>query len=289
MSQAEIVKSPIINVVWSATEAGQAPAQSNGNGNGHGPSPRRPSTTQRIGSPPIEAIAPRPVEAITTFAWTNTPVALIEEVELSRELDPRLVMLRAPGSAQARSYRLLQHRLFAKADPRVIAVTSAEPGEGKTTCAANLALALSEAALSRVLLVDANLVRPGLADLFGFEPADSFMGKLLRSEDAAPPFNVASVGGIGLQLAAVPASVARGKRLDRLLFSEALRALRSAYDYIVIDTASVLESADVNSVSQCADGVVIAARAGKSKKSSHSRAIRQLEPALVVGSVLLDV
>ena len=292
MSQAEIVKSPIINVVWSANDANQTPPRSNGNGNGNHHGSRHPSVTQRIEplpQQPVEAIVPRPAEAITTFAWTSTPVALVEEVELQQKLDPRLVALGAPGSVQARSYRLLQHRLFAKGDPRVIAVTSAEPGEGKTTCAANLALVLSEAALSRVLLIDANLARPGLADLFGFEPSDSFMIKLLRSEDAAPPYGVASIGGIGLQLAALQSAATDGKRLDRALFSDALRGLRSIYDYIVIDTASVLESADVNSVAQCADGVVLAARAGKTRKSSLSQAIRQLEPAVVVGSVLLDV
>ncbi len=287
MSQAEVGKSRIIDVVWNPNDANQALAKSNGHHRGS-----RLTTTQRLDAvppKPVTAIAPRPAESITTFAWTTSPVELIEEVTLPRPLDPRLAVLGAPGSAQARSYRLLQHRLFAKGNPRVIAVTSAESGEGKTTCAANLALALSEAALARVLLVDANLVRPGLGDLFGFEPSDSFMVKLLRSEDAAPPFAVASIGGIGLQVAALHPAVAHGKRLDRALFSEALRALRSTYDYIVIDAASVLESADVNSVSQCADGVVVVARAGKTRKNRLARALRQLEPALVVGSVVLDV
>jgi Mrp family chromosome partitioning ATPase len=288
MSQAEIFKSHIIDVVQSPSPANGAEVESKA----HQPRPRPASITQRIEAParpPVEAIAPRPVEAITTFAWASTPVTLIEEVELPQELDPRLVMLQAPASAEARSYRLLLHRLFAQGDPRVIAVTSAEPGEGKTTCAANLALALSEAPLSRVLLVDANLTRPGVADLFCFEPSDSFMIKLLRSEDSSPPFGVASIGGSALQLAAVVPSTSEGKRLDRVLFGEALRGLRSAYDYIVIDAASVFESADVNSVGQCADGVVVATRAGKSKKSKVARAIRQLEPARVIGSVLLDV
>jgi len=251
MSQAEIVKTRIISVV------------------------------------PTRAEAPAP-ETITTFAWTTLPVTVVEEVELGQRLDPRLVTLSAPGSAQARSYRLLKHRACAKGDPRVIAVTSAEAGEGKTTCAANLALVLSEESLSRVLLIDANLARPGLAQLFAFEPADSFMTKLLRSEDAAPPYAVASIGGARLQLAAIHPLMAQGKRIDRALLSEALRELRSTYDYIVIDTASVLESADVNNVCQCSDGVIVTARAGKSRKRSLARAIDQLQPATVIGVVLID-
>lgn len=287
MSQAEVFKSSIINVVQGPSHANGAPSESTA----HQARSRQPSVTQRIepqAQPPVQAITARPVEAITTFAWATSPVALIEEVERLPQLDSRLVLLGAPSSPQARSYRLLRHRLFAQGDPHVIAVTSAAPGEGKTTCATNLALALSEAALSRVLLVDANLTRPGIADLFCFEPSDSFMIKLLRSEDSAPPFGVATIAGISLQLAALSPNITQGKRLDRALFGEALRGLRSAYDYIVIDTASVLESADVNSAAQCADGVVMATRAGKSRKSWVSRAIRQLEPARVIGSVLLD-
>jgi len=263
MSQAEIVKSPIISVV---------PSKPNGaNGaNGH------------------KTTAAWPAEAITTFAWNSSPISVIEEVELTPQLDPRLVTLLSPSSAEAQAYRLLEHRLYAKTNPRVIAVTSAEPGAGKTTCAANLALVLAEAPLARVLLIDTNLLRPGVADLFGYEPADNLMTKLLIHEDAAPPYAVASMSRSSLQLAALRQDSGRGKRLDRALFSEALRALRSAYDYIIIDTASALESADVNSVSECADGVVMVARAGRSRRGKIRRAIEQLAPASVLGTVLLD-
>jgi Mrp family chromosome partitioning ATPase len=253
MSQVEIVKNRIIDVV--------------------------PFTRQEP--------APQP-QTITTFAWTTLPVSVVEEVQLPEQLDPRLVALIQPDSAQARSYRLLQHRLFAQGDPRVIAVTSANPGEGKTTCAANLALVLSEETLSRVLLVEANLVRPGLADLFCFDPSDSFMTKLLRSEDATPPHAVASVSGIRLQLAAVHPDLARGKRIDRALLAEAVRELRSSYDYIVFDTAAVPESADVNSVCVCSDAALVVARAGRSRRSELVRAVDQLKPASVAGVVLLD-
>jgi len=262
MSQAEIVKHAIISVV---------------------PSPA--SGASRNG---LQSVPTRPAEAITTFAWNGSPVSIIEEVELEPHLDARLVTLTAPDSPRAQSFRLLEHRLRAKGTPQVIAVTSAEPAAGKTTCAANLALVLSQSALSRVLLMDANLQRPGVADLFGFTPADSLMTRLLRNEETRPPYAVASVSGCSLQLAALHRGTAPGKQLDRALFGEALRSLRAAYDFIIIDTASVLESADVHGVSQCADGVVLVARAGKTRTSALSRALQQLEPATVLGTVLLE-
>jgi Mrp family chromosome partitioning ATPase len=275
MTQAEILKSRIIDVQ-------QTTAEILPNRNGHG------SSGAQRSSPAAIALREQPVNAApTTFVWSS-PVTLVEEVALPTALDARLVVLRAPGSKQARSYRLLQHRLLAKGDPRVIAVTSAGPGEGKTTCAANLALVLSEATLSRVLLVEASLPRPAFADMFGFEPAGSFMIEMLRSEQVSAPLAVASVGGIGLQLAALHPAAVQGKRLDRALFQATIDRLRGTYDYIVVDTASVFESADANNVSQCSDGVVVVARAGKSRRGTLQRAVDQLQPANVVGTVLID-
>lgn len=271
MPQPDVVKSRIVDVDWSPAPDLPPPEPARVVASSHA------ITTQRI-----------PAEVIAKFAWTAPPVVLMEEVELPALPDPRLVVLREPSSAQARSYRLLEHRLFALGDPRVITVTSAEPGEGKTTCASNLALVLSEETGARVLLVDANLPRPGIGDLFGFEPSDSFMIKMLRSEEAAPPHAVASVSGVRLQLAGLHPSVTRGKRLDRMLFGSAMHELRRSFDYIVIDAASVLESADANSVSVCSDGVIVAARSGKSRKSSLSRALDQLKPSRVLGTVLVD-
>ncbi|HEX6767497.1 MAG TPA: CpsD/CapB family tyrosine-protein kinase [Polyangiaceae bacterium] len=202
--------------------------------------------------------------------------------------DRRLVMLREPESPRARSYRLLQHRLLTRSDPRVIAVTSAEPGEGKTTCAVNLALSLAEETMARVLLVDANLRRPSLGSLLGFEPSESFVGRMAEYRDATPPYSVAAIMGTRLQVAALPATVPADARLDRMLFAVALNELREVFDYVVIDTSSVLESADADVASECADGVIMAVRARKSKKGALRRAVEQLAPVRVLGTVLLD-
>jgi Mrp family chromosome partitioning ATPase len=242
--------------------------------NGQGP------TGLALWSPPVST-------AITTRAWPSK-VFVLDEVELPARADARLVMLREPESERARSYRLLQHRLLARSDPRVIVVTSAEPGEGKTTVAVNLALALADETMARILLVEANLRRPALAKLFCFEPGESFVGRMAEHREVVPPYSVAAILGTRLQIAALPSSVAPDARLDRLLLGEAIGDLRDAYDYIVIDAASVLESADTDVVAECADGVIVAARSRKSRKNALRRAVRELSPATVFGTVLLD-
>lgn len=236
------------------------------------------------------ALLARPVmttTAIVSRDWAPSGTVVVEAVDLPESLDPRLTVLRDPTSVQARSYRLLQHRLAVQGNPRVVAVTSAKRGEGKTTCATNLALTLAEASSARVLLIEASLARPELGHLFGFEP-NSFMEHLVQRLDSAPPYPVAAVCGSRLQVAALKSTPHHSFRLDGRLLQTAIRSLRHCYDHIIIDAPSVLESADVDAVGASVDGFVIAARVGKSSKSHLRSAVSQLYPAKVFGVVLLD-
>jgi Mrp family chromosome partitioning ATPase len=220
-----------------------------------------------------------------TFA---TPLIDVQYAPLPGSLDPRLVILREPDSDRARGYRLLRHVLLAQSDPRIVAVTSALPGEGKTTCALNLALAMAEDALTSVLLVEANFRRPALGQAFHFVPSRSLVEETTRFTGLGPPYPVVSISGSRLHVAALPPTPLSGKRMDRTLIGVALNDLRDAYDYIVIDAASVLESGDVDVVAECSAGVILTTRAGRSSRSATRRAIAQLAPAPVFGTVLID-
>jgi Mrp family chromosome partitioning ATPase len=227
-------------------------------------------------------------EGALVLRGASNPTIGLEPVTLPEVLDDRLVMLREPGSARARSYRLLRHRLLSQTDPRVIAVTSARPGEGKTTCALNLALSLAEDTMMRVLLLEANLRRPALGQILAFEPAESLVENITRFTDVGPPYPVAAISGTRLHVAGLPQTPLPEARLDRTLFSVALFDLRNAYDYIVIDAGSVLESADADVIGECSSGIVMTARAGRSRVRDLRSAIHQLAPTPILGTVLLD-
>ena len=101
-----------------------------------------------------------------------------------RPLD-RLVTLRAPHSPAAEAYRLLGSNVeFASIDApvRSILVTSSGPGEGKSVCAANLAIVLAQAG-HRVLLVDGDLRDPDIHNLFNV-PNGAGLTDLLRDGEA---------------------------------------------------------------------------------------------------------
>jgi Mrp family chromosome partitioning ATPase len=219
---------------------------------------------------------------------SRAPRVIVEQVAASADPDRRCVLLREPASAQARSYRLLRHRLLAQSDPRIVAVTSARSGEGKTTCAINLALAIAEETFAKVLLLEANPRRPVLASVFGVTAFSASGTERMGVSDGTQRHKVFAFGGTRLHVASAAHCVVESGGLDRMLLHVAVRELREAYDHLVTDTAAALESADADVVCECADGVVLAARAGQSRVGWLKRTMDQLTPATVCGVVLID-
>ena len=87
----------------------------------------------------------------------------------SRRSRRSVVTLSQPNHPAAEQYRVLRYRLecLAKAGIKALAFTSPQSGEGKTTTAVNAALALGKGGRNRVVLVDADLRRPGVATMLG--------------------------------------------------------------------------------------------------------------------------
>jgi receptor protein-tyrosine kinase len=79
-----------------------------------------------------------------------------------------------------------------------------------------------------------------------------------------------------------------GTRLDRFILGVALSELRSEFDYIVVDTSPALDSADANAVAENVDGVIVVARAERSRQRRIKRAINQLGTTPLLGITLLD-
>jgi Mrp family chromosome partitioning ATPase len=232
----------------------------------------------------VHVSAPVPVAPRSTQVW-------VASHRLADDPDTRLIMVRAPDSAAAASFRVLRHRLAERGDPRVIAVTSAGPKEGKTTCAVNLALALGECGRARVLLVEANLRSPSLAPLFGFMPPQCFSVQMHKhKEKPTEGWSVVEVVNEYLHVLAVEPSDRGRPLLDGPAFAIAIEMLSQAgYDYIVVDTPPVLGAADVNLIEESADGVLFTAWARTTSSRTLRRAVDQLAPAKLLGVTLLDV
>ena len=181
-----------------------------------------------------------------------------------------------PHGPRSEAYRQLRTNLqFIDVDnpPRVIAVTSALPGEGKTTTAINLAAALAEAG-NRVCLVETDLRRPTLARSLGLVGDVGFTTVLIGK---TPVESVLQNAGRNL---AVLTSGPLPPNPSELLLSEQAKALIASIaeqvDFVILDTPPLLPVADGAEMAIIADATVLVHRAGKTTHDQVQRAVQVL-------------
>jgi polysaccharide biosynthesis transport protein len=237
-----------------------------------------PSGTQlaRVSVPSVAAEIAPAVISPTSFA-------------LSEAIDPCLAILLNNAAERAASFRALRRRLAEKNDPRVILVTSAQDDEGKTTCAANLALAMAESGRVRVLLVEANLRRPKLAKILGFQPSQCLLAQLAtHRERPTMPWRTTEIQPIGLHVLALAPDAPTDGVLHGPTFSTATAGWRLTFDYVVVDGPAVLSSCDASIIHDSMDAVVVVARSGVARNRTLRRALDQISTDKVAGLVLMD-
>jgi Mrp family chromosome partitioning ATPase len=205
-------------------------------------------------------------------------------------LDPRLTLVLDPDSERSASFRVLRHHLLEIGRPQVVIVSSAQAGDGKTTVALNLALALAECGRAKTLLVETHVRRPQFTEVFKFVPPWCFAEQLAaHRHQPTMPWSLIDIPQLWLHVAAINPRIALTQLLDGPAFAIAMERLRLAgYDHIVVDAPPVLGSADVNLMADAADSVVFAVRSRRSTTRDLRRAIDQLGGHKVAGTVLLQ-
>jgi len=192
---------------------------------------------------------------------------------------PNILRGEVPGMAEG--YRKLQARLsfsLKATNSTVVLVTSASPGEGKTTTAANLAAVMAESS-RRVLLLDGDLRRPSLHKFYSF-PNTAGLSAAFLAPEIEPPFTPWLHEKLALlTTGAVPPNP------PELLASERVHAvmdmLRKQFDVIVIDTPPILSVSDTSLWLSMADGVVLVARGGKTRRGALAAAAAAVQSSHV--------
>jgi succinoglycan biosynthesis transport protein ExoP len=210
--------------------------------------------------------------------------------ETAKSESPVLVTYARPKSEAAEAYRSLRTSILLSsfgAPPKVILVTSALPQEGKTTISANSALVLAQRG-DRVLLIDADLRRPGIDKLFGFRSRGGLSTLVTggdKFEDVVVPFT--AVPNLWI-LPAGPIPPQPAELLGSTVMKDYIARWRNEFDHVVIDTPPCLSVTDAVLLSPEADRVILVARAGKTTKIALRRACDLLSQvnAKVMGVVL---
>ena len=208
-----------------------------------------------------------------------------------------MATLQKEYSVLAESFRVtLTSILFAGHNgtrPRSLVVTSAAPGEGKSTVVSNLAIALAEIN-QRVLLIDADTRRPRIHTIFDL-PNDRGLVTLLRENK---PLTECDLAGLVQQtrisnlyaLTAGPFMAGSTNLLYSDYLGEILEWFESAFDMVLIDTPPMLQMPEARVIGRLVSAVVLVLRSGQTTRDAAQAALQRLheDGTLVLGTILND-
>ncbi len=184
------------------------------------------------------------------------------------------------------AYKSLRTNLmFSGEDVKAVVITSCTPNEGKTSVSINLACSLAEAG-KRVLYIDADMRRSVVVGRYKMANATFGLSHYLSGQKKLEEvLNQTNLDGMNMIVAGIvppnPSELLEGKR-----FADLIRAARSTYDYIIIDTPPVGSVIDSAIVARQCDGVALVVASGEISYKFAQKVMSQLELA---GSKLLGV
>ena len=196
-------------------------------------------------------------------------------------IDPRMP---AMSREQYRRVAAVLHDSQAANRTQVVMVASAVAGEGKTLTAANVALTLSNSYRKRVLVIDADLRRPALHQVFRIETAHGLADGLNSSGEAK-----IIVRQVSPMLSLLPAGRPISDPMAGLI-SQRMRRLveeaRELFDWVIIDTPPLMLLPDANLLASMADGALLVVRAESTPYPMVKRAMEAIGRARILGVIL---
>ena len=231
-----------------------------------------------------EGAAEEPIE-------TDAPIDQFRQFQQLRVMvspQSHLVSVTDKDSLAAEKFRFLAVRLRQMRQVRNlkrVLITSSVPKEGKSTVAANLACALGRRVRQRTLLIDGDLRRPSLSNLFSLGKIPGLCEWL--QGDSGPAESIYHLEDVGVWI--LPAGSTPRNPLELMQsgrLSVLMNQLSTWFDWIIIDSPPVLPLADTSVWARLADGVLLVTRQGTSEKRQLQRGLEVIERTKLIGAIL---
>jgi capsular exopolysaccharide synthesis family protein len=211
---------------------------------------------------------------------TGLPIlGRIEQFGRLRNAREQLQAANRPRSTIAEAYRAartnLSYAIDLGRDRRLILITSPGPGEGKTTTTANLAVVFGLAG-HRVCVMDTDLRRPTIHKVFGVDNSKGLTTLLLSREPDIDRTLVRSLYTNVTVLPSGPLPPNPSELLGSARMQEILDGLRERFDVVLMDSPPALVVTDASVLGMLADGLLIVARAGKTRTGELRATITEL-------------
>lgn len=210
------------------------------------------------------------------------------------KIDPHIVAYFDPSSPIAEQYRILRTNLLAIEKPqipKILAVSSAIHGEGKTVTSINLAITFAQDLNKKsILLVDADLRKGTMSKDLGLKPDKGFSDIL--SNGASPDEALLNIGIDNLHI--LPSGNRPHNPVELLSSPKArqiINEFRNKYDYVIFDCPPVIPVTDTGVLGPLCDGVVMVLQAGRTQRGVivHAQDRLQAVRARVLGYVMTNI
>jgi succinoglycan biosynthesis transport protein ExoP len=207
-----------------------------------------------------------------------------------------LASLRDPASTIAETYRSIRTNLqfsLLDSDRRVLIVSSASKGEGKSSTVSNLAVVLAQSGKS-VIVVDADLRRPRIHRFFHLSNAQGLTTAILAERPLADLLQRPRLAGSPpnlLVLTSGPVPPNPADLLGSQRMSDIIESLAKLADFVLVDTPPIIALSDAAVLAPKADGVILVARATKSSRRTARYTKERVDAAggKLIGVVLNEV
>lgn len=223
----------------------------------------------------------------------HVPYPLLGAVSIFDKKEGELPVVNDVPSQRAEEFRIIRTNvLFTSPDnpKKVLMITSAVPGEGKSTIVSNLAVVFARMG-KNVLILDADLRRSRIHSIFGVKGQPGLTEVLFGQKDLKDVIQKTKINGVSV----IPrGSVTRGlspyssEYLSSKKFKGLLNSLRESFDFIFVDVPPILNIADASVVAKYCDGIIFTLKSGFSDIKVINRAIKQLSastPGKNVGAI----
>lgn len=203
--------------------------------------------------------------------------------------------VRLPGSETihleaAERFRILRAKIdrlnLGRLEHRILAITSAVPGEGKSLVSSNLARAFGVDPVNKVLIIDCDLRRPRVHEYFGLTESPGLSDVLVAGK---PVPTVIRPGERGVDVITAGSPVADPTRaIEQPILGSYLWELKKRYRYIILDCPPVLLCPEPITLSSLAEGTLMVVRAWNTEKKLVRDAVNVIDKKNIIGIVLND-
>ncbi len=207
-----------------------------------------------------------------------------------REIDKNVIMLHDPQSFEAEKFRMLKTKLLFSMtgkSPRVLMITSAAPGEGKSFISVNLAVSIAMTMDKYVLLVDCDLRRPSIHKYLGIEETEGLSEYLSGEVSGESIFKTTPVKKLTVLPAGNPppnpSELMASQKMTDLIEDVKTRVKDR---YVIIDSPPPKVSSEATFISSLADGVVLVIKHAKTARDQVEELIQSMGKEKIIGVVI---